>query len=121
MIIVKNKKIFLNLLLVGYDPLLVSILGYIDKKFGKAIITGGYRKGDKGVHGTIPCRGLDIRSHVYYNPSADAIVEDINNKWQYDPNRPNKQIAMVHDVGAGIHIHLQVHPNTKFIAGEDQK
>lgn len=116
MIIVKNKKIFLNLLLVGYDPLLVSILGYVDKKYGKAIITSGHRPGDKGVHGTIPCRGLDIRSHVYYNPSAEDIVSDINNKWEYDPKRPKKNVAMVHSVGTGgIHIHFQVHPNTIFI------
>ena len=121
MIIVKNKKIFLNLLLVSYDPLLVSILGYIDKKYGKAVITSGYRKGDKGVHDTVPCRGLDIRSHVYYNPSAEDIVEDINNKWWYDPKRLDKKVIEIRDIGNSIHMHLQVHPNTIFINEEDNE
>jgi len=115
MIIVKNKKVFLDLLIVAYDPVLISILGYVDKKYGKAVITCGYRHGDTGVHGTIPCRGMDIRSHVYHNPSAEEICKDINSKWQYDPNRPDKVVALVHDVGSGIHIHLQVYPNTIFI------
>ena len=118
MIIVKNKKIFLNLLLVGYDPLLVSIIGYIDKKYGKVVITSGFREDDIGVHGVIPCRGIDIRSHVYHNPGAEEICDDINGKWQYDPERKEKKVAMVHDVGAGIHMHLQVHPNTVYIKGE---
>lgn len=115
MIIVKSKKIFLDLLLVAYDPVLISIIGYIDKKYGKVVITSGFRKGDTGVHGTIACRGMDIRSHVYHSPKAEVICEDINSKWQYDPERKEKKVAMVHDVGVGIHLHLQVHPNTVYM------
>jgi len=113
MIIVKNSKIFLNLLLVSYDPLLISIMKYIDKKYGKVVITSGFRKGDKGVHGTIPCRGMDVRSHIYKN--AKEIEEDINSKWCYDSDRPEKQVALIHGEGANIHMHLQVHPNTIFV------
>jgi len=62
------------------------------------------------VHGTIPCRGLDTRSHVYTNPKK--IVNHINKRWIYDPKRPEKKVAMLHNVGSGEHIHLQTHPNT---------
>jgi hypothetical protein len=75
------------------------------------VVTSHFRQGDKGVHGTNPCRGLDIRSWVYGDPQS--ICEMINRAYEYDPKRPDKRCAILHNVGKGEHIHLQVHPNTR--------
>jgi hypothetical protein len=36
----------------------------------------------------------------------------LNDRWDYDPVRPQKVVCIYHDVGQGKHIHLQVHPRT---------
>lgn len=77
--------------------------------------TSNYREGDESVHGTQPYRGLDIRSHGMKNPQG--LVDMVNDHWQYDSVRPEKMCALFHDVGRGLHIHLQVHPNTVLIKG----
>lgn len=73
-------------------------------------ITSAYRPGDPGVHGTQPLRGLDLRCKIA--SIGKATCDYINSRWQYDPSRPDKVVAMYHNVGQGDHIHLQVHPNT---------
>lgn len=76
-------------------------------------VTSLYRINDKGVHGTLPLRGIDLRCH---DEIVGKQVEDyINSRWQYDPARPEKKCCMYHDVGKGAHIHLQSHPNTRRI------
>ena len=73
-------------------------------------ITSEYRIGDKGVHGQLPLRGIDYRMK---NMEIGKVIEKvINEKWCYDPARPHKKVAVFHDVGKGIHLHVQSHPNT---------
>lgn len=100
----------------------LSQLEFIDKKlrdmaieteenFGvDFVITSLFRIGDNGVHGTLPLRGLDWRCRDIL---FGKLVEDqINKHWKYDPTRPDMKCCMCHDVGGGIHLHLQVHANT---------
>ena len=80
----------------------------IEEEFGTQAITSLYRIGDTGVHGTLPLRGVDLRCNVdSYN-----IEKFVNDTWVYDIDRPHYKACMIHDVGGGVHIHLQVHPNT---------
>jgi hypothetical protein len=73
-------------------------------------VTSLFRPGDKGVHGTIPVRGLDWRCR---DAERGRVIEEaVNSRWQYDPNRPNMKCCMFHSVGQGWHLHLQVHPRT---------
>ncbi len=114
MIRIKDTEIFSTLLSRIYHPVLIDIIIWLEETHEpdeKVIITSGYRGGDPGCHGTNPCRAIDIRSRTYKNP--ERIVEEINDRWIYDPARPEKKCAMVHDVGQGKHIHFQVHPNTR--------
>ena len=102
--------IFLNLLRVPFAEGVTKLALWIFERYGSLYITSGYREGDSGVHGTIPCRGLDLRSRVYEDP--DEVTANINIHWTYDPYRLHKQCALFHDTGLGPHIHLQTHPNT---------
>lgn len=74
-------------------------------------ITSLYRMNDSGVHGSIPLRGMDLR--MRNRDVGRQIVKYINEKWIYDPEREHIKCAMIHNVGLGLHIHLQVHPNTE--------
>lgn len=111
MIQIKNASVLRKLLSERYDLVLIDIvtevLGMVP-----GLITDGYREGDKGVHGTSPVRGIDMRSRIYSREILNVVEKHINSKWQYDPKRPHKVCCMIHDVGKGVHIHLQVHPNT---------
>ncbi|GAG88238.1 unnamed protein product, partial [marine sediment metagenome] len=40
-----------------------------------------------------------------------------NAHWIYDPERLEKKCAKFHNTGQGVHIHLQVHRNTKYLGG----
>lgn len=74
-------------------------------------ITSIYRIGDKGVHGTLPVRGIDWRCR---NDSFGEFVENyINALYAYDYKRPEMKVCMYHDTGLGKHLHIQVHPNTR--------
>ncbi len=107
---IKDYRVLRSLLEVPYHPTLIALILWITARYSETLFTSGYRKGDKGVHGQVPCRGTDIRSRVYDNPQA--VVDDINAHWKYDPKRVNMRCALLHSVGKGLHIHLQVHPNT---------
>jgi len=112
MICIKDKSVLLSLLSIEYDPKLIEILTWLAGKYPEQIIiTCGYRAGDKGVHGTIPCRAVDIRSWTFKHP--DRVTNYINYEWVYDSERPGKKVAIFHDAGSGLHIHLQVHRNTR--------
>jgi hypothetical protein len=112
MISIKDSSALVTVLF-RFDPQLVDIVVWLTDTYGRTVITCGHRPGDKGVHGTDPCRGIDLRSWVFSNP--EQIVEAVNGRWQYDPNRPDMRCAILHDVGSGKHIHLQTHPNTRRI------
>jgi hypothetical protein len=73
-------------------------------------ITSLYRIGDDGVHGQLPLRGTDLR--IRCESVGKGIEKLINQKWRYDPSRPEKKCAFLHGEGANLHLHIQVHPNT---------
>ena len=110
---IKNENVLNSLLCVEYHPTLI-LLAKWTTRFPDVVFTSGYRRGDDGVHGQIPCRGLDIRSCVY-EQYAEMIVDNINKHFIYDPERPRFKCAILHDMGKGIHIHLQVHDNTIYL------
>ena len=101
-----NYLVLKNLMAVEYDEQLINLALWVSHRLDKFCITSAYRLNDPGVHGTIPCRGLDIRSFLYKDP--DDICRDINEHWIYDASRPSIKCALYHDVGKGPHIHLQV-------------
>ena len=113
--IIKNSQVFNGLCFHSYDPTLITIQNYIIEKYG-AVITESYRyklhKDD--LHGLIVVRALDNRVWCYPGHIPYIIQTDVNNKWQYDPNRKKKQCLIVHKniSGVGKHIHIQTHPNT---------
>lgn len=106
----KNAEVFIETIAVGYHPKMIDLLWWLLLAGHEIVVTSGHRKGDPGVHGAVPCRGMDIRSSVFQNPGV--VVASINSVWQYDPARPEMKCAIRHNVGRGDHIHLQVHPNT---------
>ena len=128
---IKNHKVLNALLSVPYHGKLIEVIcwvafRYVDRD-RPLVITSGYRAGDKGVHGTRPyCRGIDIRSSTFSDPQA--VVDDVNNHFTYDPFRPTHKVdgaeqplnvAKYHESkpGAGFHIHLQVHGRTVYNKG----
>ncbi len=94
-----------------YHVKLIDIILWMDTTGYKIIITSAYRPGDPGVHGTIPGRGIDIRSSGFSDPQA--AVDKINAKWEYDPHRPDKDVAIYHNTGRGWHLHIQAHNLTR--------
>jgi len=108
----KDRGVLKETLKVGYHHTMSDLLCFIEARFGKVTVTCGHRDNDSGVHGTNPCRGLDIRSKCYNNPQA--VADEINSLWIYDPDRTFKTCALFHDIGQGEHIHLQVHDKTYF-------
>lgn len=94
------------------DSHLRSIAVDIEKHFDVEFeATSLYRIDDPGVHGTLPLRGLDLgcKNQAF----GDMVADYINTKWVYDPKRPEKQCCTCHDVGGGLHLHIQTHPNTE--------
>ena len=108
----KDLKVLRNILAVAWHPILIALFLWMCVRYskGKILLTDAYRKGDKGVHGTDPLRGFDLRSSVFDNP--ELVAEDVNSVWIYDPDRPHMKCCILHDVGKGIHLHFQVHPKT---------
>ena len=52
-------------------------------------------------------RGVDLRNNDMKPGMADDLAEVLN-KIPYDESRPEKKSCIVHDVGRGDHIHIQV-------------
>lgn len=90
---------------------LVQIAQYLIDGYGLSVITSAYRPGDPGVHGQMPVRGIDFRCRNL--TIGKQIEENINNNWQYDPERPEHKVCIGHGEGDNFHIHLQAHRNTK--------
>ena len=112
MISIKDRSVLISLLQAEYDETLIDIIAWLAVEYPERIvITCGYRAGDKGVHGTKPCRGIDIRSWTFKHPKR--VANYINLEWEYDYKRPHKVVAYVHDSGSGIHFHIQCHSNTR--------
>ena len=105
---VKDASVLAELMVVPYKKNIITLVTWVDAKFGSTTITSAFRLGNKGVHGR--CRGIDLRIWDYADPQA--VVDAVNEAWIYDPERPEMMCAILHDAGSGNHIHLQVHPNT---------
>ncbi len=95
-----------------HETIKLFLLVIQDRLGVEPVITSLHRIGDKGIHGTLPLRAVDIRA---VSPEiAEIIVDYINGLFVYDPARPNMQCAIYHDSGQGRHIHLQAHPSTTY-------
>lgn len=92
------------------DKNLRLILAEVEAQFGPGILTSLYRIGDKGVHGTLPLRGIDERCKD--SRIGEVKVDFVNSRWIYHPDL-TFNCALCHDVGQGLHIHYQTHPFTK--------
>ena len=93
------------------DLKLRKILRHLEIETGyEFTITSLYRIGDKGVHGTLPLRGADLR--MRNQQIGEAIAKLINDTWQYNPNNPSMVCGFLHGTGSNLHLHVQVHPNT---------
>lgn len=117
MISIKNKIVLGALIEKQYDPNLFAIINDILSLASDIVITEGWRKGT-GVHSMNPCRGIDLRSWIYTADELKTISQYINEKWIYDQARHEMRCLIVHDVGNGAHIHIQVHKNTKRLKKE---
>jgi len=108
----KDKEVLRNCFKNGWHPKLIEILVWTLENFSGSVITEGWRMAHAGdVHCTNPLRAFDLRSWVFKEP--ELVEQKINQAWEYDPNRPEKQVAWYHDSGQGKHFHIQVHPNTR--------
>ena len=96
------------------DKNLRTIVQETVKHFGvEFTVTSLYRINDKGVHGTLPLRGLDMRCRD--NGLGLLVVKYVNSRWCYDSKRPRKVCCVFHDAGNGYHLHFQTHPKTRRI------
>lgn len=111
MILIKNISVLKVLLSKKYHSLLIEIVLDVISIAENVVVTEGWREG-RGVHSTDPCRGIDLRSWIYSAGTLEQIQHYINSRWTYDPKRPTMECCIVHDVGKGVHLHCQVHPNT---------
>lgn len=109
----KDSGVLSCCLKTAWHPKLIEVLTWLSENFQTIVITEGWREqlhvGD--IHTTEPLRAFDIRSYVFKEPKL--IEEKINKRWIYDPIRPEKQVAWLHDTGQGMHFHVQVHPRTE--------
>jgi hypothetical protein len=90
------------------QPNLRAVLLELDwftwRKFNKEItITSLLR--DDGIHAC--ARGGDVRSYTFTPSEQNAILVHVNGNYVYDPNRPEYNVIILHDVGQGEHFHLQ--------------
>ena len=115
MIQIKNESVLREIALHEMHPVLMDLLAWFLDIAIDVFITGGHRPGDSGVHGQLPCRGIDLRDRIYTAGHAEVLVAAVNEHWQYDPSRPHLKCGLIHGEGMNSHIHLQVHPNTRKI------
>lgn len=112
MIKIKNTDVLESMLIYPAHTKLIDLLKWFCTRYSETVFTGMYEKRDyPSVHDTNPVRGMDIRSRVFEDPQA--VADDVNNHWIYDPDRPDKMCALYHDVGRGPHFHLQVCDHTE--------
>ena len=88
-----------------------EILRWVELETGlEFTITSIYRNGDKGVHGQLPVRGIDLRMRD--ETAGKAIERLINNNWSYDKKRKDLNCCLLHGEDFNMHLHVQVHDNT---------
>jgi hypothetical protein len=64
-----------------------------------------------GIH--VEWRAVDVRTKDQTAAAINGLAAYVNNKWIYDPLRPNLKVCFKEPHGTGSHAHFQVHPNTK--------
>jgi len=97
-----------------WHPKLRELVAWLEESTGlEFTATSMYRMDDPGVHGTLPLRAVDLR--MWNEQLGEVIEEFINDHWQYDPERWKMHCCLFHNAGTGLHLHLQVHPNTKLV------
>lgn len=65
-------------------------------------------------HGIHPgWRAVDVRNKDQSEAANDDVTRYINERWIYDPARPQFKVCFSEPHGTGKHAHYQVHPNTK--------
>ena len=111
----KSHHVMIGILSHAWHPKLIEVLLWIKVRYSEVIITSAFRSSkihpkDSGIHRTIPLRAFDMRSNVFDDPQA--IADDINNAFLYDPDRPHLKVAIYHDTGSGPHFHIQCHDHT---------
>ena len=95
----------------AWHPKLIQVYLWFCARYNNPTITCAYEhRSYPSVHSVIPLRGVDMRSRHHADPKL--VETDVNDHWQYDPERPEKKSCIYHDTGRGPHFHLQVHPNT---------
>lgn len=97
------------------QTIIFDIVVYIEENFKKDVIPTSiyrpYKKGQKhSVHNVY--RGFDFRSHIFTKEEIEQILNYVNEKYIYDPMRPQFKVAIYHNVGKGWHFHIQSHPRT---------
>jgi hypothetical protein len=112
---------------LGLRPLVQAAADYLQRNFSlNMVVTCLLRTAEEdaalyhdpthvpGVH--VVGRGADISVRNLSSGEAIRVVNIINDRWSYDPARPNMRCALYEttaDPGVtGPHIHIQVHPNT---------
>jgi len=117
---VKNSGVLRALLEHRYHPVLTDILCWLAETHGLCITEGFRPKRHKNdLHGQNPVRAGDLRSWFYKPTEAIQIEKEINERWEYDPKRPAKVVAWIHESfdengkSMGVHFHIQVHPRTR--------
>jgi hypothetical protein len=63
------------------------------------------------IHCQTPHRAADISLRLVPENVANKITAEVNRRWDYGNN--GFPCAYTHNVGSGIHLHVQVHKNTK--------
>jgi hypothetical protein len=113
MIQIKDIHVLHAMLTHQAHPILAELMQWFCVRYSQTMITCAYEKREyPSVHSLEPYRAMDVRSWVFTDPQA--IVDDINAHWIYDPARPQYKVALYHDMGRGAHIHLQVHDRTVY-------
>lgn len=111
-----TPRIFNRAHIHGWSWQLTELFIWLPSVVDNIVITSAWRPvkihpNDSKIHTMTPLRAADLRSRVFDQP--EKIAEAINNKWIYDPGRPNMKVCLYHNTGRGWHFHLQVHPKTE--------
>lgn len=81
----KDSSVLLSVLTHQCHEILISIIMWLISDCHIPVcITCWFRRGDQGVHGTIPVRGVDLRSRTLGDPKAVAAM--VNDAWVYAGN-----------------------------------
>lgn len=92
-------------LVEGLRQIVGALHAYVQHNFNKhVVITSVFRDDPTSVHAY--WRGVDIRSWIYTQAETRKIVAFVNGNFPYGDGV--HQTAIYHDVGQGIHFHLQV-------------